>query len=138
MKRREPDKIKDWEPDIVTIDPEEIPEKKLSKFRIFLWKAFEKPWHWLNGKKLIIGSTMLAVGLVIPGSWGLALKGFGTALTTVGGLHKIGKYSKYGAKGEFNKKDFLQLINDLIATVINLFKIIKAMWSKIKQLKNGG
>lgn len=134
MERREPKNLPKIE--LIESAHETISYKKVGWLKKIVNKTVVQPWCWVNGKKTLIGAVVLAGGLVVGGQWGIVLKIVGTSLTTVGGLHKLGKITtKYGSKGEFGNKELMQLINDLIVLVVQLFKTIKAILNKLKKEK---
>ena len=53
-------------------------------------------------------------------TWGIILAGVSTLLTPARTL--IEQQTKYGAKGQFDKKHWLELLRDLINAIINHFK----------------
>ena len=87
---------------------------------------FQKVWAFLNGKKTIIGAGLTAVGttLTIVGATGpvaVLCLSLGVLFGGTGGLHKLGKNSGIGEKGEFGEKEWLQVIISILNFILKLF-----------------
>jgi len=90
----------------------------------------QKVWAKINGHK----STLCFIGMLAGGVLTLipytALFGKALFCVSFGGesvslIHREGKVSKYGKPGEFNFKNLLEALGDLIKAIVRIFTYFK-------------
>ena len=102
-------------------------ERSVNVTKLKLFLPFEKAWHFLNKKKLLIGVAFTASAF-IPGINPViaeGLKYLGFTVSGVGGAHKIAKASKYGEKGEFGSGELVAALQDLWNALIRVYTLIR-------------
>jgi hypothetical protein len=104
-------------------------KKNLPATKVHWW---DRLWAWADGKKTTAGVVLSISGgimMMFPPTWGAGWVAIGNGVALAGGslmttglLHKIGKASGIGPKGEFGKKEWLELIIEIIKKIISIIE----------------
>ena len=89
----------------------------------FGWKV----WHFLSGKKRIIGGILSIIGPALPPPWSVITITTGTALFGTGTIHALAKSiePKVNQRTSGEKDKWIELIAQFIVALINAFKKAK-------------
>jgi hypothetical protein len=104
---------------------------------------YDRAWAWANGKKFYAGVAMIVGGgvvQVVPGlnaaGWPAIGKGLvllGSSFATIGGIHKLLKWTpSIGKKGSITNKDLMVFTIKVAIKILTLiYEVVKA-WDKKK------
>jgi len=122
-------------PDNRNLGPELITEfdapQEIESYHVTFWDKLNAK---IDGWKSVVGLGLVQVGEAVETVepvWSVVLKVLGWTITGGGIFHKIAKaQTKVGKKGEFNSKEWKQLL-------IELYSVLMQIWNKYKLTKKG-
>lgn len=102
-------------------------EREVNVTKLKLMLPFEKAWHFLDGKKRVIGATIFGASFVpaLDPVTQQILRWLGGTIFTGGTAHAGAKASKYGSKGEFGSGELVAAFQDLVKAVVKIYNLIR-------------